>query len=460
MDNGRMQANHQLASEPRIGNAANRRQFLRTSMTAATAFAIMPGGHAAGPNEKVILGVMGTGGRGSYLATAFAGRTDAEVACVCDADTRRMAQAQKAVAAVQKRQPRAVQDFRRLLDDRQVDAIINATPDHWHALGTIMACAAGKDVYVEKPLSHNLWEGRKMIQAARKYGRVVQLGTQNRSATDAREAAEYVRSGKLGDLHLVRVFNMMPNSPAASGPDQAPPPELDYELWCGPAAKLPYNPRRQWLSRFEYSCGPIPGDAVHQLDLARYLLGDPAPPRSVSHSGGLLVLKDGRDTPDTQLAAFDYGAYTLLFEAALWTPYLNKTPMEQRDRDRFPNWPFNGTRVELLGTQGFMYVGRHSDGWQAFDAAGKLVASRYGRQGDRLHQDNFIACVRSRQTPNADVEKGHQSTLLCHLANIAWRTGNRTLAFDAATESFPESPDANRFLKRAYRPPWVVPEVV
>ena len=222
MDNGRMQANHQLASEARFSNAANRRQFLRTSMTAATALAIMPGGHAAGPNEKVILGVMGTGGRGSYPATAFAGRTDAEVACVCDADTRRMAQAQKAVAAVQKRQPRAVQDFRRLLDDRQVDAVINATPDHWHALGTIMACAAGKDVYVEKPLSHNLWEGRKMIEAARKYARVVQLGTQNRSATDAREAAEYVRSGKLGDVHLVRVFNMMPNSPAPSGPDQRP----------------------------------------------------------------------------------------------------------------------------------------------------------------------------------------------------------------------------------------------
>ena len=436
---------------------ANRREFLRTSMAAATALAILPGSKAAGPNEKIIIGVMGTGGRGSYLATAFAGRTDAEVAYVCDADTRRMAQAQKAVAAAQKKEPRAVQDFRRILEDRNVDVVINATPDHWHALGTILACQAGKDVYVEKPLSHNLWEGRKMIQAAHKYQRVVQLGTQNRSATDAREAAEYVRSGRLGDLHLVRVFNMMPHNLAASGPDQAPPPELDYELWCGPAAKLPYNRRRDWLSRFEYSCGPIPGDAVHQLDLARYVLGDPPPPRSVSHSGGILALKDGRDTPDTQLAAFDYGAYTLLFEAALWTPYLNKTPMAQRDQDRFPNWPFNGTRIELLGTQGFMYVGRHSDGWQAFDAKGELVASRYGRQGDRLHQDNFIACVRSRQKPNADVETGHHSTLLCHLANIAWRTGNRTLAFDAKTESFPEAPEANRFLKRAYRPPWVVP---
>lgn len=439
---------------------ANRREFLKTSVTAATAFAILPGGKAAGPNARVILGVMGTGGRGTYLATAFARRTDAEVAYVCDADTRRMAQAQKSVAAAQNKQPKAVQDFRRILEDRSVDAIVNATPDHWHALGTILACQAGKDVYVEKPLCHNLWEGRKMIEAARKHQRVVQLGTQNRSANDAREAAEYVRSGRLGDLHLVRVFNMMQHGMGAQGPDQPPPPELDYELWCGPAAKLPYNPRRSWLSYFEYSCGPIPGDAVHQLDLARMVLGDPPPPRSVGHSGGILALKDGRDTPDTQAAAFDYGDYKLLFEAALWTPYLTKTPMPERDKDRFPNWPFNGTRIELLGTQGFMFVGRHSDGWQAFDAKGQLVASRYGRQGDRLHQDNFIACIRSRERPNADLEKGHASTLLCHLANIAWRTGNRTLAFDAASESFPDAPDANRLLKRAYRAPWTVPEEV
>ncbi len=439
----------------------NRREFLKTSMSAATALAILPGGRAAGPNEKVLIGVMGTGGRGTYLATAFAGRRDAEVACVCDADTRRMGQAQKAVAAVQAKEPKAVQDFRRILEDRSVDAVVNATPDHWHALGTILACQAGKDVYVEKPLSHNVWEGRKMIQAARKYQRVVQVGTQSRSSAYAAEALEYVRSGRLGDLRLVRVFNMMPHSPMNLGADQAPPPELDYEMWCGPAAKLPYNPGRSWLNMFEYSCGPIPGDAVHQLDLARYLLGDPPPPRTVSHSGGIQVLQDGRDTPDTQLAAFDYGAYTLLFEACLWTPYINKTPMELRDKDRLPNWPFNGTRIELLGTRGFMYVGRHGDGWQAFDAKGELVASHFGRQGDRLHQDNFIDCVRSRQKPHSDVEAVHHSTLLCHLANIAWRAGNRTLAFDAQTESFPDAPEANRFLKRpAYRLPWAVPEEV
>ena len=435
----------------------NRRTFVGRSVSAATAIAAFRQGKAA-PSEKIIIGVMGTGGRGTYLATAFARRSDAEVAYVCDADGRRASRAKAAVAEVQKREPRAVQDFRRILEDRSVDAVVNATPDHWHGLGTILACQAEKDVFVEKPLAHNIWEGRKMVAAARRFRRVVQLGTQSRSASYIREALAYVRSGALGDIRMVRVFNMMQHSPMKPAPDQDPPPELDYEIWCGPAAKHPYNPGRFWLNFFEYSCGPIPGDAVHQLDLARYLLGDPAPPRSVSHSGGILVLEDGRDTPDTQLAAFDYGRYRLLFEACLWSPYLTKTPMELRDRDRFPDWPFNGTRVELLGTRGFMYVGRHGDGWQAFDEKGVLVRSHFGRQGDREHQDNFLECVRTRRLPNADVETGHQSTLLCHMANIAWRAGDRTLEFDAESETFRNAPEANRYLQRTYRAPWKIPE--
>ncbi len=430
-----------------------RRAFVGGALGSATALWVK-----AAPSEKVIIGVMGTGGRGTYLATAFARRADAEVAYVCDADARRASNAKAAVAGVQGREPVAVQDFRRILEDRSVDAVVNATPDHWHGLGTILACQAGKDVFVEKPLAHNIREGRQMIAAARKFRRVVQVGTQTRSAAYAREAVEYLRSGALGEIRLVRVFNMMQHDMMKRVPDQDPPSELDYEMWCGPAAKPPYNPGRYWLNFFEYSCGPIPGDAVHQLDLARYLLNDPGPPRSVSHSGGILVLKDGRDTPDTQVAAFDYGGFRLLFESSLWTPYLTKTPMELRDRDRFPDWPFNGTRIELLGTLGFMYVGRHGDGWQAFDSKGTLVRSRYGRQGDREHQDNFLECVRTRREPNADVAIGHQSTLLCHMANVAWRTGNRTLEFDAESETFREAPEANRYLSRIYRAPWKIPE--
>jgi predicted dehydrogenase len=402
---------------------------------------------------------MGLGGRGTSLLEKFAARSDVTVACLCDADARRLGPASRVVEKAQGRAPTAVQDFRRVLEDKSVDVLVNATPDHWHALGTIMACQAGKDVYVEKPMAHNIYEGRKMVEAARKYHRVVTVGMQSRSAPYVQRAIEHVRSGRLGDIHLVRVYNLMlhnPNKPSG----QPPPPELDYELWCGPAAERAGFPGGAWLNLFEYSCGAIPGDAIHQLDLARMLMGDPAPPKSVIATSGIRVLRDGRDTPDTQLAMFEYDGFTFQFDGALWTPYLKKTPMEQRDKDLTPNWPFNSTRIELLGTRGFMYVGRHGDGWQLYDENAKLIENNTGRQGDPQHIENFLQCVRSRQMPNADVEQGHQSVLLCHLANIAFRTGKEALTFDGKTETFPNSPAANALLKRKYREPWKVPEQV
>jgi predicted dehydrogenase len=400
------------------------------------------------------------------LAQCFTKRADAEIAYLCDPDSRRFARARKVVEETQHKSPKLVQDFRRVLDDGSVDALINATPDHWHGLGTIMACQAGKDVYVEKPLAHNIWEGRRMVEAARKYNRVVQVGMQSRSAPYVHKARQYIQSGKLGDIHLVRVFNMMqhprqqdrPGQLAAMAAGQPVPEGFDYDLWCGPAPKLPYNPSRQWLNQWEYSCGPIAGDAVHQLDLARYLVNDVPYPKSVCHFGRVDALLDGRQTPDTQLAIFEYDQFSLLLEAALWTPYMTKTPMELRDLDRFPDWPFNGTRVEVLGTEGFMYFGRHGDGWQAYNANSELVQSEYGRQADKEHQDNFIDCIRTRNKPIADVEIGHQSVLLCHLANISYRVGNLKLEFDPQTESFKNCDEANKHLKRQYRQPWVVPD--
>jgi predicted dehydrogenase len=422
--------------------------------------AVLPQRPSRAANDKIIIGVMGLGGRGRQLAQMFAGRGDAEIAYLCDPDSRRLPQASEAVARVQGRQPQTVQDFRRILDDKDVDALINATPDHWHALGTIMACQAGKDVYVEKPLAHNVWEGRKMIEAARKYKRIVQVGMQTRSAPYIRDAVERVRGGALGDVHVVRVFNLMQHPPMSQGSIQPVPDGFDYDLWCGPAPKLPYNPSRPWLNQWEHSCGPIPGDAIHQLDLARMLMGDKPYPETVAHSGGVRALRDGREIPDTQLALYDYGDFTLLFEAALWTPYMKKIPQHIRDGDLFPDWPFCGTRIEVLGTQGFMYLGRHGGGWQIYDSENKVTDFRYGRQGDKPHQDNFMQCIRTREKPNADVEQGHYSTLLCHLANISHLAGNRKLAFDPKTETFVDAPDANRHLKRTYREPWGVPDEI
>ncbi len=440
--------------------SVNRREFLRGSLGAATLAAMLPQRQSRAANDKVIIGVMGLGGRGTQLTRMFAARQDVEIAYLSDPDSRRLPQASEAVTQARGKPPQTVQDFRRILDDKHVDALINATPDHWHALGTILACQAGKDVYVEKPMCHNVWEGRKMIEAARKYKRVVQVGMQTRSAPYAKDALEQIRSGKLGDVHLIRVFNMMQHPPMKQGSVQPVPQGFDYDLWCGPAPKLPYNPSRSWLNQWEYSCGPIPGDAIHQLDLARTLFGDKPYPDTVAHSGGVRALRDGREIPDTQLALFDYGDFTLLFESALWMPYMKKIATNIRDGDLFPDWPFCATRIEVLGTKGMMYLGRHGGGWQVYDADDKVIDFRYGRQGDKWHQDNFIQCIRTREKPNADVEQGHYSALLCHMANISYLTGNRKLAFDPKTETFLDAPDANKHLKRTYREPWAVPEAV
>ncbi len=433
---------------------------MKGSLGTLATLTVLPKSRSFAANDKVIIGVMGLGGRGTYLAEKFASRPDAEVAYLCDADTRRFGRARNVVEEVQGRRPKLVQDFRRILDDSSVDVLINATPDHWHALGTIMACKAEKDVYVEKPLAHNIWEGRKMVEAAREYKRVVQVGMQTRSAPYMKNAAEYIRAGKLGDVYLVRVFNMMQHPARRKGPDQPVPDGFDYDMWCGPAPKLPYNPGRRWLNQWEYSCGPIAGDAVHQLDLARYLIGDKPYPDTVSHAGGVNALRDGREIPDTQLATYEYDKLTLLFEAALWTPYMKKTPQSIRNSDKFPNWPFSSTKIEVLGTEGFMYLGRHGGGWQVYDSNDKLVHSEYGRQADKEHQDNFIDCIRTRNKPNADVEQGHYSVLLCHLANISYRVGNQKLKFDPKTESFVNAPEANKYLKRTYRHPWVIPDKI
>ncbi len=438
-------------------NSTSRRHFLHQSAAAALALPVVI---RAQNNPPIRLGVLGLGGRGVNLAKMFAREPDVEIVWLCDPDSRRAARAEAALDPVPARPPKFTQDFRRVLDETEVDAVVVATPDHWHGLATIMACQAGKDVYVEKPLSHNAREGRQMIAAARKYRRVVQVGVQSRSAPYVRAARDFLQSGGIGDIRLVRVYNLMEHPRTPLGPPGPVPDGFDYDLWCGPAARLPYHPDRRWLNYREYSCGPIPGDAVHQLDLARYLLGDPVAPDAVSHQGGIDVLDDGRDTPDTQIATFAYRNVRLHFEGMLWTPYMKKTEVDLRDRDQFPDWPFSSTKLEVLGTRGMMLVGRHGGGWQVFDAHKDIIASQHGRQSDRLHIRNFLDCVRSREQPAADVAQGHASTLLCHLANAAWLAGNGTLRFDPEAETFPDEPAANAFLGRSYRSPWRLPDPV
>jgi predicted dehydrogenase len=437
----------------------NRRQFVKSTITAATAVTVA-GPKVFGANDRLLAAVAGAGGRGTFLAQKFAERKDVTVGYVCDPDLRRANRTAAIVEKIQGQRPKALQDFRVALEDREVNVLINATPDHWHGLGTIWACQSGMDVFVEKPLSHNLWEGRKMIEAARKYKRVVQVGMQSRSADYVRSAREYIKSGAMGAIHLVRVHNQMQHSFVKLGIEQAAPAEFDYDLWCGPAAKLPYIANRPWLNFAEFSSGPIPGDLVHQIDLVRYLMGDPVAPVSISHAGGIVALRDGRDTPDTQLATYEFEGWTLLAQSTLWTPYMHKIPQDTRNSDAFPDWPFCATKVEVLGENQFMYFGRHGGGWQVLDQKHEVVKQAYGRQADDEHIQNFVDCIRSRERPSADVEQGHYSATLCHLANISWKAENQKLMFDSRTESFPNAPEANVFCKRpGYRPPFVIGDV-
>lgn len=442
----------------------NRRRFFFLSSAAGVAAGLgVPGrARAVSPGEKIVLGVIGVRGRGGALAEYLAGRPDAEVAYVCDVDEGALGACAANVERVCGRRPKAVADFRRILDAPDVHAIVNATPDHWHAIPVIMACQAGKDSYVEKPASHNLFEGRKMVEASRKYGRVVQLGTQNRSAPYMREAIDYIRSGGLGEVNFVRVVNLKDAGTTPVRPDGDPPAGVDYDAWLGPAPLRPFNPSRfhgGWYYQWDYSGGDLINDGVHQVDIARWIVGQDAP-RYTSSTGGRNY-EDARETPDVQVVTWQFEGVTVVFEMTLRTPYMVKIPLEIRDGDAFPDWTFCTEKLEIFGTKGLMILGRHGGGWQVFAPDHSVARQMYGRVPLAPHMDDFFESVRSRRAPNADILEGHRSTALCQLGNISYRLGGRRIEWDAATETIVGDPEADAMRKRpSWREPWVVKDEV
>ena len=408
-------------------------------------------------NDRIVMAAVGLGGRGRDHARMFAQRDDVWMKYVCDADLNRIGNFPDQFERMQKQPVTAVQDLRRILEDADVDAVCVATSDHWHGPATVWACQAGKDVYVEKPASHNIWEGRVMVDAARKYGRVVQVGTQNRSAPYIHAAREYIAAGKLGDIPLIKVYNLKPGGPFRCPPDSDVPEGVDYDLYLGPAPMRPFNRGHfhdGWKKWWAYSGGDMADDGSHQLDIACMLLGDPAPPAAVYGSGGKYAypISDG-DVPDTQTVVFEYPGFTMTFELTQYTPYMTKTSGEVRDTDAFPYWPTNATRIELYGTRGLMYVGRHGGGWQVLVPGDKIRDEMPGRQHTPEHHQNFIDRIRDRGKPNADIEIGHKSAILIHLANIATALNGRRLLFDPETEEVTNDAEANGHIlrKRIYR---------
>jgi predicted dehydrogenase len=455
--------------------AINRREFLdrsqKTGLGLAAGLTILSNAASARgtpANDKIVMAIIGVRGRGSSLAPAFASRKDCEIGYVCDVDSRLFGPISKTIAAAQgEKQPKCVQDFRKALDDKSVDAMIIATPDHWHVPAAIWSCQAGKDVYVEKPVSHNCWEGRKLVEAARKYDRIVQVGMQNRSAPYNMAAKKYIDDGKLGRIHFCRIFNQREMANFPMGPNAGPPAGFDWDMWNGPAAESRYNSAyvNSWNHFWRYSGGDLVNDAIHQIDLARWVLGVDYP-KTVHSVGGRFDTQGAAETPDTQTTVWEFPNLIVNLDLTLYTPYMLKiSPIIRLSDDQYPYWPQCATRIEIYGSEGLMYLGRHGGGWQVFTRPklhdGVLVAQLKGKFPDPEHKENFIHCIRTRQRPNADAEEGHRSALMGHYANISYRLGGQRLVIDPKTEHAVDNPEAMRLFRReTYRKPWVIGDEV
>jgi predicted dehydrogenase len=383
------------------------------------------------------------------------------VQCVglCDPDDSKVAWvANSVVAPVQNTSGLfTTRDFRKVLEMENLDAVIVATPDHWHALPTIMACQAGKDVYVEKPLSVSIGEGRVMVNAARKYGRVVQMGTQQRSADHYTQAVEFVKSGKLGTIRLVRAWAYLDwkgETPVL--PDAEPPAGVDYDMWLGPAPVRPFNKNRfhftfRWY--WDYSGGLMTDWGAHMIDIANWGMGIKAPSSALSVGGKFGYPNDAMQTPDTQQVIWEFPGFSMIWEHALGV-------------GRGPEAREHG--VVFHGNNGVLVVDRA--GWQVYpetDRVDKPVREykmagvpRQESGGDYhlTHVKNFIDCMRTRERPHSDVEIGHNSMIACHLGNMAYRLGRR-VKWDVENERVIGDDEARSYVTRAYRAPWKLPQI-
>ncbi|KAA6339883.1 1 5-anhydro-D-fructose reductase [termite gut metagenome] len=451
----------------------NRREFIKKGALVSAGIGLgtstLFSESCIGANDRIVLALIGSGGRGTgCIINCCKINENVVIKTVCDVNTTKLA---KAVDSVEKElgyRPGSTANMKEIFDDKDIDAVWIATPEHWHTLATIWACQAGKDVYVEKNPSINIWEGRKMVEAAHKYKRIVQVGFQNRSATYGFSARDYIKSGKLGKIVTVKCYNMLGGSKWSEAPEASVPAWLDWDKWLGPAPMRSFSPsiveensRGGWLSYWAYSGGGLADDASHVMDLCRLVIGDPGHPKSVYGWGGNHIFGGSRETPEFQSIVYDFGEFTLSCDNACATNYMTKTPGEIRqDKTRFPNWRNNATRTEIYGTEGLMYLGRHGGGWQVLGPNNEIVAQDGGVFPDREHQINFIESLRSRKKPNGDVEECHRSATLVHLGNTAYRVGNKQLLFDPATERFTNNELANKIARGSYRKGYVIPETV
>jgi len=441
----------------------DRRRFLHDTAALAAALVALPAGltrardhedsglsetegKAISANDILRVGVVGVHGRGMEHIEGFGHLKDVRITAICDIDQNVIGSAKHEIEQLYGNSPRYYQDIRRLLDDKEIDAISVATTNHWHALATIWACQAGKDVYVEKPVSHNVTEGRRMVEVARKQNRIVQTGTQLRSHKGMQDAMAFIHSGQLGKVYMAKGLCYKPRGSIGHKPDGPVPAGVDYNLWLGPAPERPFNPNRfhyNWHWFWDYGNGDLGNQGIHQMDVARWGLNKHEFPKAVLASGGRFGCSDDGQTPNTLHVSYEFDDCELQFEVR---GLATNDELEVKIGDIF------------YGTEGILAVTSYIN-WQTY--LGPKLEKGPGGTGGGDHFANFVKAVKSRDHTllAADIEEGHLSSAYCHLGNIAYRLG-RKLYINPANESFIADPEADSLLTRKYRQPFVVPAKV
>lgn len=440
---------------------SSRRLFLQQSAAATVAGGVTASSfsRAAGANERLRVGVIGVGGQGAAHVKSWLSHDDVDLAYVCDVDADRLAKSAELAPGA-----KPVADLRTILDDAQVDAVSIATPDHWHAPAALLAMASGKHVYVEKPCSHNVREGRMLVDASERTGRVVQHGTQTRSSVGTQTAIQMLREGVIGDVRVARAWDVQWRGPIGHDKPSEPPAGFDYDLWVGPAPFVPFQANRghyTWHWWYNFGTGDAGNDGVHELDIARWGLGVESLPTRVAALGGKYVHDDDQQFPDTMTAVFEYeasatptpaaqasmpdaGTKQLIFELRLWST-------------NYPENVDNG--CEFIGTEGRMLLSKRGKfsihGPRNKRLEKEIAESLGGSVAD--HQRNFIEAIRGQAEAAADAATAHHSAALPHLANISTRLG-RSFALDPQTEQVVDDAEANIMLGREYRQDhWAAP---
>ncbi len=492
----------------------SRRSFLKSSLAASAALSLPARlyADAVGANSDIRLGLVGFNGRGRELMGSFLPCKGARFVALCDVDS---AVLDRGVAAFAEKGHTVTpyRDIRKMLENKDIDAVILATPNHWHALGAIWAIQAGKDVYVEKPVSHNVWEGRQLVKAAEAHGKIVQMGVQSRSGGGIAEALEWVKDAPLGKLQYARGLCYKPRPSIGKAEGEQPIPEtIDYDLWCGPAAKLPLNRTRlhyNWHWVWNTGNGDLGNQGIHQMDIARRFLGEDALSPAVFAIGGRLGYVDDGETPNSLIVFHDYKKAPLIFEVrGLPSKAAGVKTGADGTEVKVPAGPMDKYRGASVGVivqyeNGQILCPDYNNA-VAFDADGKEIR-KFSRPAPESHYANFLKAVRSRKTAdlNGKVIDGHISSALCHTGNIAYQVGKKSrpaeiaekikgskdamdsldrltahlaannldltkeqltfgehLKFDPATEKFIGHAAADKLLTREYRAPFIVPEKV